>query len=148
MVHSFPTRRSSDLTKGAIAITVMPLAAIPLLIATGFIDFGYAEIFVATALIGFTVFGGHYGMHTLAGLYYPSAYRANGTGWATSVAKIGSIAGPWIGGVILSTSLPARNIFALLALCPAAVMICVFLIGRIHSRILGEERARAAQLAA
>jgi len=33
-------------------------------------------------------------MRTLAGLYYSSAYRANGTGWATSVAKIGSIAGP------------------------------------------------------
>jgi MFS transporter, AAHS family, 4-hydroxybenzoate transporter len=135
-------------TKGAIAITIMPLLAIPLLIATGFSDFGYAGIFVAIALIGFTVFGGHYGMHTLAGLYYPSAYRANGTGWATSVAKIGSIVGPWIGGVILSTSLPARNIFAILALCPAVVMICVFFIGRVHSRILRAERSRGGQATA
>lgn len=132
-------------TKGAIAITVMPLAAIPLLIATGFGDFGHAGTFVAIALIGLTLFGGHYGMHTLAGLYYPSAYRANGTGWATSVAKIGSIAGPWIGGVILSGSLPVRNIFAILALCPAVVLVCVFMIGRIHSRILRAERAFAPQ---
>jgi AAHS family 4-hydroxybenzoate transporter-like MFS transporter len=127
--------------KGAIAVSVMPFLAIPLLLATGFIDFGYAGIFVATGLIGLTVVGAHFGMHTLAGMYYPSHYRANGAGWATSVAKVGSIAGPAIASVVLSTSLPTRNIFAILAICPAVVMICVFMIGRIHSRLLREEAA-------
>jgi MFS transporter, AAHS family, 4-hydroxybenzoate transporter len=130
-------------TKGAIAVTVMPLLAIPLLLATGFIDFGHFGMFVAIALIALTLIGGHFGMHTLAGMFYPSAYRANGAGWATSVAKIGSIAGPWVAGVILSTHLPVRNIFAILAVCPAVVLVCVFFIGRIHSRILREERGLA-----
>jgi AAHS family 4-hydroxybenzoate transporter-like MFS transporter len=128
-------------TKGAIAVTVMPLVAIPLLLATGFIDFGYAGIFVAMGLIGLTVVGAHFGMHTLAGMFYPTHYRANGAGWATSVAKIGSIAGPLIASFVLSTSLPTRNIFAILAICPAVVMVCVFMIGRIHSRLLREEAA-------
>ncbi len=126
-------------TKGAIAIAVMPLLAIPLLIGVGVINFDYAGLVIATALIGLTVIGGHFGMHTLAGMYYPSHYRANGTGWATSVAKVGSIAGPWLAGIILSTTLPVRNIFAILAICPAIVLICVVLIGRIHTRLLREE---------
>lgn len=128
-------------TKGAIAI--MPLLAVPLLLGVGLIDFDYAGLFIATALIGLTVIGGHFGMHTLAGMYYPSHYRANGAGWATSVAKVGSIAGPWIAGVILSTSLPVRNIFGILAICPAVVLICVVLIGRIHTRLLRQESAMA-----
>jgi MFS transporter, AAHS family, 4-hydroxybenzoate transporter len=132
-------------TKGAIAIAVMPLLAIPLLIGVGVIDFDYAGLFIATGLIGLTVIGGHFGMHTLAGMYYPSHYRANGTGWATSVAKVGSIAGPWLAGIILSTSLPVRNIFAILAICPVVVLICVFLIGRIHTRLLREETTLQAQ---
>lgn len=130
-------------TKGAIAITVMPMLAIPLLLATGFLDFGHAGMVVAIALIALTLIGGHFGMHSIAGLFYPSAYRGNGAGWATSVAKIGSIAGPAIGGLILSTNLPVRNIFAILAICPLVVMICVFCIGRIHSGMLTREAAAA-----
>ncbi len=130
--------------KGAIAVTIMPLVAIPLLLATGFIDFGYAGIFIAMGLIGLTVVGAHFGMHTLAGMYYPTHYRANGAGWATSVAKVGSIAGPLIASLILSTSLPTRNIFAILAICPAVVLICVFMIGRIHTRLIREENILAA----
>jgi AAHS family 4-hydroxybenzoate transporter-like MFS transporter len=130
--------------KGAIAVTVMPLVAIPLLLATGFIDFGYAGIFIAMGLIGLTVVGAHFGMHTLAGMYYPTHYRANGAGWATSVAKVGSIAGPAIASLILSTNLPTRNIFAILAICPAVVLVCVFMIGRIHTRLIREENMLAA----
>ncbi len=126
-------------TRGAIAVAIMPLLAIPLLLATGFADFGYYGTFVAIALIAGTLIGGHIGMHSLAGMFYPSAWRANGAGWASSVAKIGSIAGPWIGGAILSTSLPVRNIFAILAICPAVWLACVFVIGRIHSRLLRAE---------
>ena len=128
-------------TKGAIAITAMPLLAIPLLLVSGFVDFGHIGMFVAIALIALTLIGGHFGMHTLAGLFYPSAIRGNGAGWATSVAKIGSIAGPLLAGVILSTNLPVRNIFAILAVCPAVVLVCVFFIGRVHSRQLRQERA-------
>ena len=58
-------------------------------------------------------------------IFYPSAYRANGAGWATSVAKIGSIAGP-VGGWVLGTSLPVRNIYAVLAICPAVFAFASF----------------------
>jgi len=48
--------------------------------------------------------------------------------------------------VILSTSLPERNIFAILGLCPAIILVRVFMIGRIHSQILRGEQAQTAVL--
>jgi len=101
---------------------------------------------VVSALIGGFLIGGHFGLHSVCGIFYPSAYRGNGAGWATSVAKIGSVAGPYLGGMILSTNLPVRNIYAVLAVSPAVFAICIYLVGRRHSQMLGREaRAAAAE---
>jgi AAHS family 4-hydroxybenzoate transporter-like MFS transporter len=129
---------------GAIAITVMPLLAIPLLLVTGFVDFGETGFLVASAFITLFLIGGHFGLHSIAGIFYPSTFRGNGTGWATSVAKVGSIAGPYIAGLILATSLPVRNIFAVLAICPAVFVVCILIIGTMHTKILKRERMAAA----
>jgi AAHS family 4-hydroxybenzoate transporter-like MFS transporter len=119
--------------RGPGAITMMPLLAIPLLLVIGLADLGHGVAFLGVAfLVAVTIIGGHYGMHSTAGLFYPSAYRGNGAGWATSVAKVGSIAGPALGGLILSTQLPARQIFVCLALCPALMAVCMWTIGRIY----------------
>jgi MFS transporter, AAHS family, 4-hydroxybenzoate transporter len=123
-------------TRGAIAVAVMPALAIPLLLAGGFADVGHALFLVLIGLIALAVIGGHFGLHSVAGIFYPSAWRGNGAGWATSVAKIGSIAGPFLGGLILSSSLPVRHIFALMALCPAMVLLCMLVVGRLHRRML------------
>ena len=131
--------------KGAIAITAMPLLAIPLLLIAAFVGMGQEKFLALFTLIAMFLIGGHFGLHSIAGIYYPSAYRANGAGWATSIAKIGSIAGPFLAGVILSTSLPVRNIFAVLAICPAAFVLCIFVIGLIHSSMLRREALVPAQ---
>jgi AAHS family 4-hydroxybenzoate transporter-like MFS transporter len=130
---------------GAIAITAMPIVTTALLLFAGLVTIGHTPFLALMALIGGFLIGGHFGMHSICGIFYPSAYRANGAGWATSVAKIGSVAGPLLGGVILSTSLPVRNIFVVLALCPATFAICIYAVGRMHSRILGREALALAQ---
>jgi AAHS family 4-hydroxybenzoate transporter-like MFS transporter len=134
-------------SKGSIAITAMPLLAIPLLLVAAFVDVGQVSFLVLFTLIAMFLIGGHFGLHSIAGIFYPSAYRGNGAGWATSVAKIGSIAGPFLAGVILSTSLPVRNIFAVLAICPAVFVVCIFVIGLIHLSILRGEALAEAQTA-
>jgi AAHS family 4-hydroxybenzoate transporter-like MFS transporter len=121
---------------GAIAVTAMPLLAIPLLLIAAFVDVGQDGFFALFALIALFLIGGHFGLHSIAGIFYPSAYRGNGAGWAISVAKIGSIAGPFAAGLILSTNLPVRYIFAVLAICPAVFVVCIFIVGRIHSSML------------
>jgi len=129
-------------TMGAIAITVMPLLAIPLLLIVALVEVGHDAFLALFALIALFLIGGHFGLHSIAGIFYPSTYRGNGAGWATSVAKIGSIAGPFAAGLILSTSLPVRYIFAVLAICPAVFVVCIFIVGRIHSSMLRESQSQ------
>ena len=125
--------------KGAIAITAMPLLAIPLLLIAAFVGMDQDKFLALFTLIAMFLIGGHFGLHSIAGIFYPSAYRGNGAGWATSIAKVGSIAGPFLAGLILSTSLPVRYIFAVLAICPAVFVMCIFVIGLIHSSMLRTE---------
>jgi AAHS family 4-hydroxybenzoate transporter-like MFS transporter len=79
-------------------------------------------------------------MNSIAGIFYPSLLRATGAGWATAIGKIGSIAGPFLGGLILSINLPIQNIFAVMAVCPALLLACLLLIGRLHSDMLAREQ--------
>src|SRR4029077_16969760 len=122
-----------------IAITIMPIMTALLLFTATFVAMGHVEFMVLSAITGGFLIGGHFGMHSICGIFYPSAYRANGAGWATSIAKIGSVAGPILGGIVLSTSLPVRDVFAVLAVCPIIMAICIYAVGRMHRRILGRE---------
>jgi MFS transporter, AAHS family, 4-hydroxybenzoate transporter len=133
--------------RGAIAITTMPLVAVPLLLVAAFAGLSQPAFFALFALIALFLIGGHFGLHSIAGIFYPSAWRGNGAGWAISVAKVGSIAGPFVAGLILSTSLPVRYIFAVLAICPAVFVVCIFVIGRIHTSMLRDEAIGAAPAA-
>lgn len=125
--------------RGAIAVTVMPLATMVLLLVASFVNFPQRAFLALIACIGFFMVGGQFGVISICGIFYPSAYRANGAGWASSVAKVGSVMGPLVGGWVLSTSLPVRNIFAVLAVCPAVMAVCIYAVGRMHSRMLGRE---------
>ena len=116
--------------KGPIAIAVMALLAVPMLLVVGLLETNAALFLGLNFIAGILVGGAQYGMHSIAGLYYPSVYRANGAGWASSVAKIGSIIGPMAGGLILATQFPVKNIFALLAICPALLALCLIIMAR------------------
>ncbi len=129
--------------RGAIAITPMPVIAFLLLLIAGLAGLGQDTFRIVAAAIGGFLIGGHFGMHSICGILYPSAYRANGAGWATSVAKVGSIAGPIVGGCVLAATIPVRNIYAVLAVCPAIFALCIWLAGRKHRLILKREALAA-----
>jgi len=133
--------------RGAIAITVMPIMTALLLLTATFVSMGHIAFLVLSAATGGFLIGGHFGMHSICGIFYPSAYRANGAGWATSIAKIGSVAGPILGGIVLSTTLPVRDIFAVLAVCPVVMAVCIYIVGRMQRRILGREALAATESA-
>lgn len=80
---------------------------------------------IASALVS----GAHFGIISIAGIFYPSAIRANGAGWATSIAKFGGIAGPILGGLFLASDAPVIHIFAFLAICPIILAVCAFAMG-------------------
>jgi AAHS family 4-hydroxybenzoate transporter-like MFS transporter len=114
---------------GITAIAIVPLIASPLVACLGYAGFGDSAFLVAMACAGFFVIGGHQGLNSSVGTFYPSAVRTTAVGWALSVAKIGSISGPLIGGILLAGGLPVQTLFLLVALPPLVVACCVFVLG-------------------
>ena len=117
---------------GPISVAVMPLCAAPLLLTAGLAPMSLAVFFALGTVIAIFLGGSHYAITSIVGLFYPSAIRANGAGWASSMAKIGSVLGPFVGGLVLSTGLPVKMTYALLAACPAAYGICLLAIGLVN----------------
>jgi len=73
-----------------------------------------------TFLAGCFAFGAQTCLHGVAGSLYPTHIRANGVGWAIGIAKIGSILGPFIGGLLLPI-LSSGQLF-LAAACPLVLV--------------------------
>ena len=72
---------------GMIAIAVVPLIASPLVASLGLAGYGDGTFLAAMLCVGFFVVGGHQGLNSAVGQFYPSANRATAVGWALSVAK-------------------------------------------------------------
>jgi AAHS family 4-hydroxybenzoate transporter-like MFS transporter len=120
--------------RGPISIAVMPAVAAPLLLVAGLAPMGLGVFLGLSLFLSVFLGGGHYAVQSIVGGFYPSAYRANGGGWAGSVAKLGSVAAPLIGAAVLSTGLPVKTTYALLAVCPAVFGVCILTIGLIERR--------------
>lgn len=63
------------------------------------------------ALAGVGVIGAQVGATALAAMTYPVAMRATGLGWALGVGRVGSIVGPTIGGIMLTTAADPRSVY-------------------------------------
>jgi len=109
---------------GPRAVAFFPALAVPVLLLQGF-DAVPTGLFLAANVLGALLLSGaHFGILSIAGVFYPSAIRASGAGWATSVAKVGGILGPIVGAAVLSSHLPVIRSYALLAACPAVLCLC------------------------
>ena len=125
---------------GPRALAFYPVFAVPLLLLLGFGVFPIGLFLAGNVLGSLLVSGSHFGLHSIAGIFYPSAIRASGGGWATSVAKIGGILGPIVGAAVLSSGIPIIRVYALLAVCPFVVFACVL---GIHAAVRGRSRPSA-----
>jgi MFS family permease len=85
---------------------------------------------------GFGVIGCQGALNASAGLIYPSRCRTTGVGAALGIGRIGSIAGPMIGGYVLSLEVPLQQMFyvPLLPLSLAALATVVLLLRKVDVR--------------
>ncbi|MFO7277573.1 MAG: MFS transporter [Pseudomonadota bacterium] len=113
---------------GPVSVAALPAISVPLLLVVGLTPMGLGALTAFTVTLKFFLGGAHFGITSIAGLFYPTAGRGSGAGWAASVAKIGSVAGPWLGGYVLASGLAAQKTFAVLAICPAVFAASVFAI--------------------
>lgn len=82
-------------------------------------------LLVLTFLLGACVQGAQAGLNVLAAVYYPTAIRSTGVGWALSIGRIGSIIGPTLGGAMLALQWTPQEIFragAVPAACAAVTL--------------------------
>ena len=109
---------------GPRCVAMYPAIAVAVLLAMG-LGFVPHDHFLAFAVLGaLLISGGHFGILSISGIFYPSSIRASGAGWATSVSKLGAILGPLIGAAVLSSGMPIVRSYALLAVCPMILGTC------------------------
>ncbi len=119
---------------GAISVAFLPAIAVPFLLVLGFTPVSHTAFLAMMCTLYLFLGGSHYGVISVAGIFYPTLHRSLGTGWAGGVGKLGSIAGPWVGGWLMASSLPAQRTFAVLAVAPAIFFVCMLTIGLIERR--------------
>ncbi|HDV6320660.1 TPA: MFS transporter [Burkholderia multivorans] len=78
---------------------------------------------MAIACTGFCVVGGQIAANALAARSYPTTIRATGVGYAFGVGRIGSLVGPFLGGVLIALKWDPAHIFMLGAI-PVLVASC------------------------
>ncbi len=68
-------------------------------------------IFTVAGVLGFAVHGAQAGLNAVAAETYATTIRSTGVGWALAVGRIGSIAAPMLGGVMLTMQWSLQQIF-------------------------------------
>lgn len=113
------------------ALRVMPLifglSAIAIL-SIGLVPPTSALMVVAILLAGFGTMGAQMGSNAFAMFLYPAALRASGLGWALSAGRIGSIAGPLLGGILLVWQFRPSELFlvvGMIAMAPALIFVVI-----------------------
>ena len=122
---------------GAYLLAAMVLAPL------GYASDSFAILLALIGAVGFFMAGASGGLVALASALYPVSARTTGIGWALGVGRVGSVAGPLIGGFLLQRNWSAGELF--LALCLPTLLAAIF-IAALHiqeaaSRIFKRRRA-------
>jgi AAHS family 4-hydroxybenzoate transporter-like MFS transporter len=83
-------------------------------------------IILATAFVQ----GGHDGLNSIVGSFYPTGIRANGVGWVAGMARSAAIIGPIAIGYMLSTKLAFGTTMYVLGAPYLLVMLFCLMLGR------------------
>jgi AAHS family 4-hydroxybenzoate transporter-like MFS transporter len=117
-------------------IAVVPLMGVPLvlLIGTGLVIATPAFIPVLL-LVAVMVGTGHAAVISITSIYYPSAVRATGGGWASFVAKFAAVAAPIVGARFLAGRAGAMAGYSFTALCLCGMVLGVLALAYFARRL-------------
>jgi len=129
-------------------IALAPLCGIPIALVVGFgFVTGGTELAI-TLLIGAIFVGaGHAAVISITSVYYPSAVRSFGGGWASFMAKFGAVSAPFIGsyaGFLLGED-GARQGYVFTAGCLAGIVVCILLLAHFARGLKQAEPPASAQ---
>jgi AAHS family 4-hydroxybenzoate transporter-like MFS transporter len=79
--------------------------------AVGLLNLPYLPLLAVIFLIGCFTVGSMTAINGMTAALYPARVRNTGMGWALGIGRLGGIAGPWLGGALLTLGWPPRAIF-------------------------------------
>lgn len=85
-------------------------------------------ILIIFGFLGFGVQGGFVGLYSVATRLYPTEIRSTGVGFAMSSGRIGGIAGPILGGILIGAGLSVATnfiVFAIPVICAGIVALLI-----------------------
>jgi MFS family permease len=92
-----------------------------------------AALLAASAVLGFFMIGTMVGLYAIVAHVFPTHVRATGTGAAIGLGRLGAVAGPYLGGVLIAAGWSRPLYFAVLGI---PTLIAAFL------TVLAARRAR------
>ena len=128
-----------------LALAVMFAVAVPVVASIGFAGLASkAAVLTATFFAGFFVLGIQSGINVIGALIYPTSLRANGSGWELGIGRIGSIAGPLVGALLIG--LPVERLYMWSALPFVFGAVVCFIVYRLNAaRLAARPELRDAQ---
>lgn len=96
---------------GFAAIAVLFGLAAPAIAAIGMDGLSTTALTYISGFAGLAVLGAQFGNNACSGLIYPTEARSQGVGWALGIGRIGSIVGPYVGGVLIAMNMPMQELF-------------------------------------
>ena len=122
-------------------IILAPLLGIPFLLLLGFGIVLSGPFFVPVVLIGSILVGaGHAAVISITSIFYPSAVRATGGGWASFMAKFAAVAAPWVGArLFLGSDAKVLAGYTFSAVCLAGIVVCMLVLSHFAKKLRREE---------
>jgi MFS transporter, AAHS family, 4-hydroxybenzoate transporter len=127
--------------RGPAWIAIAPFLGIPLALWIGSGILLDGPLFVPVILIGGIMIGtGHAAVISITSIYYPSAVRSTGGGWASFMAKFAAVAAPIIGGwYFLGSDARVLDGYMFTALCLAGVVVGLLVLSVFAKRLLAQQ---------
>jgi AAHS family 4-hydroxybenzoate transporter-like MFS transporter len=129
--------------RGPAWIAIAPLLGVPLALWIGsgiLLDW---PLFIPVILLGSIMIGtGHAAVISITSIYYPSAVRSTGGGWASFMAKFAAVAAPILGGYyFLADQQAVLDGYLFTAVCLAGVVIGLLVLAVFARRLQAEQSA-------
>ena len=119
---------------GPMALAVSSVAAVGSVVGLGAAGLSQpVRVAFAVLAIAFCT-GTHNALNGTVGMFYPTAIRGKGVGYATGMGRVGLIVGPVVTGYLLAGKLPLDEVLSVVAAPYVVVALTCWALGRLYQR--------------
>jgi AAHS family 4-hydroxybenzoate transporter-like MFS transporter len=125
--------------RGPLWIALAPLLGVPAMLAVG-LGLTSGPMFIPVIVLGTIFIGvGHAAVISITTIYYPSAVRSTGGGWASFIAKVAAVAAPILGATwFIHDRAAVLNGYTFTGLCLAGVVVGIVALAVFARRLSAE----------